>query len=370
MMSAPVPPDDRTTDYNLSINGLRGFLAFGVFLHHAILYRWYLLDGVWRFDASRIVAHLGSTSVTLFFMVTGFLFWSKVLNARAAAKPIDWGRLLLGRVFRLGPLYWTACLICFSIAAWVTGFRLLEPVGIIAREAANWLLFTVPGKNSVNHFSGMGLVIGIAWTLTYEWLFYFSLPLLSDLARRRVTTFSLLAACGAASIFYLTRLESIYLLAFAGGMISAHLARWPAFRRRAVGVPASFAALLLLTLDVAAGQTAYNPASIAALTGFFAIISSGNTLFTILARPFAQFLGTISYGIYLLHLPLFFILFILILGPVSAQLSTIHYCLVILALGACVIGISWLAWIGIESPALKWFRSLRAKPSTTRANAP
>ena len=57
-----------------TIDGLRGFLALGVFTHHS--YIWYLLlHGAGRNSPkSHLHNQLEQTSVSLFFMITSFLY--------------------------------------------------------------------------------------------------------------------------------------------------------------------------------------------------------------------------------------------------------------------------------------------------------
>ena len=61
-----------------TIDGLRGFLALSVFIHHSSVWYNYIVNGVWEIPSSNLFAHLGSTSVSFFFMITSFLFVSKL----------------------------------------------------------------------------------------------------------------------------------------------------------------------------------------------------------------------------------------------------------------------------------------------------
>ena len=98
-----------------TIDGLRGYLALAVFLSHSSIWYFYVHSGRWDVPPSNFYTHLGQSSVALFFMITGFLFWSKLLDGRA--RPIDWSRLYFSRLFRLVPLYLVsvACLIVVSL---------------------------------------------------------------------------------------------------------------------------------------------------------------------------------------------------------------------------------------------------------------
>jgi peptidoglycan/LPS O-acetylase OafA/YrhL len=85
------------------IDGLRGFLAFGVFVHHASIWYYFLQHGSWVVPESRLYTHLGQSTVTVFFMITGFLFYGKVLESKK--NNIDWLRLYVSRCLRILPLF-------------------------------------------------------------------------------------------------------------------------------------------------------------------------------------------------------------------------------------------------------------------------
>lgn len=63
-----------------SLDGLRGFLALAVVFSHGAVYQRYLVDGVWQAPPSPFYAFLGPFGVSLFFMITGFLFWSQIVR--------------------------------------------------------------------------------------------------------------------------------------------------------------------------------------------------------------------------------------------------------------------------------------------------
>lgn len=60
-----------------SIDGLRGYLAFFVFIHHAYVWYFYLHYGAWSRPLSNFYNQLGKGSVAVFFMITGFCFSQK-----------------------------------------------------------------------------------------------------------------------------------------------------------------------------------------------------------------------------------------------------------------------------------------------------
>ena len=108
-------------------------------------------------------------------MITGFLFWSKLLDGRT--RPIDWRRLYVSRVLRLAPLFVVLRRRCSgSMALAPSGFRLRVSAPRAVLETLQWLTFTIAGMPNLNR-APTSLIGGPAWSLPYEWWFYLSLPL-------------------------------------------------------------------------------------------------------------------------------------------------------------------------------------------------
>ena len=117
--------------------------------------------------------HLGQTSVALFFMITAFLFWGRVLSRRGG---LDLMAFLVSRLFRLYPAY----LVMLGLLLAVTyGFVTPEQranAGLWP-QLASWMLFTVFGAPNLNGLPDTGMVVAwVTWSLPYEWLFYLALP--------------------------------------------------------------------------------------------------------------------------------------------------------------------------------------------------
>jgi len=81
-----------------TVDGLRGYLAFFVFLHHTVITYFYIATGEWRVPPSNLFTQLGQASVSLFFMITAFLFYGKVLDNKNGS--IDWLKFFVGRLMR------------------------------------------------------------------------------------------------------------------------------------------------------------------------------------------------------------------------------------------------------------------------------
>jgi peptidoglycan/LPS O-acetylase OafA/YrhL len=281
-----------------ALDGLRGFLALAVVFHHAAVYHRYLLDGVWELPQAHVFRLLGSFGVRSFFMITGFLFWSQLL--RAQGRPA-WIRLYLGRVFRIGPLYMVAAVAVLAIVAVRTGARLHEPPSHLAMHLLRWLSIGILPVSEVNGYPQTGLLLAdVTWSLGWEWLFYFSLPLLALFARvRRLSLgFALAGLALSRLLLHFGPLFARPWMNFAGlfllGMIvgSLHHAGW------LLRLPDWIRSWLLVAAVVAFFGVVDSSFLLAAM---LYLVVSGCTVFGLLSSRPARRLGDISYGIYLLQ---------------------------------------------------------------------
>ena len=316
------PQADQRSD---TLDGLRGFLALSVFASHVIVHHEYLRTGVWKPSPSAFYNSAGLLGICLFFMITGFLFWNKLLTA--GGRP-GWKALYIGRVFRLGPMYLVAVLTMIAIVAYRTGFELRVPPSQAIASALGWLaLGIVPPPPTLNGYADTGTILaGVTWTLFFEWLFYFSLPVSAWFVRRgRHLAFSagLVALClltiAASSwhggfepgikprpILFLAVLAELVLMLGAGmfvaSLLHAGIGTRVQWRRPLWGVVALLC-LAALFATMIAGAPRIGLAQLfllCPLAGtFFFIVCSGNRLFGLLAWPASRRLSNLSYGIYL-----------------------------------------------------------------------
>jgi peptidoglycan/LPS O-acetylase OafA/YrhL len=336
-----------------TIDGLRGYLAFFVFLHHAGVWYFFLQTGKWAIPPSNLFTHFGQASVAFFFMITGFLFFTKLINGKV--RPIDWLHLFVSRFMRLVPLYLLAMALMFSIVLVLSHASLVEPASVILKNASRWLLFTAPGAYDLNGVIGTRrIVAGVTWSLPYEWFFYFSLPLLA-LTVRVLPSLPALAIGIAGSIWLYRWLPDVSLIEpFAGGIAAAVLARNRSIIRFACTRVASVAVLVLISSAVAFFESAYSLAPLVLLSIAFVLISGGCSLFQTLTKPVSRFLGEQAYSLYLLHGILLFITFNFVIGLDSARsMSPVAYWGVILGLTPFLVGICYCTFRFVEAPGMR-----------------
>lgn len=353
-----------------SIDGLRGFLAFFVFLHHVAVWHFYVRTGVWEVPASHLFAHLGQGGVAMFFMITGFLFWGKLLDSRSGS--VDWWRLYVSRVLRLTPLYLFAMAVLVVLGAYVSGFTLHEPVGELAINAMRWLTFTLTGAPDVNGIPNtFTLIAGVTWSLKYEWLFYLMLPILGLLLRVSVPLPYVALGVATLAATAVVRPDPIHLAAFAGGILAAYAARSPSLCAHLRKAWASIVAVACVALVVVVFRNSEIPAALALLTVPFVIIACGNSLGGLLTTAPARMLGEMSYGIYLLHGIVLFVAFRLVIGfDASAELTTGQHWAVAAACVPVVVLVSFAAFKLIEEPAINATSAIAASLRRRFARAP
>ena len=348
-----------------TIDGLRGYLAFFVFLHHSSIWYFYLHSGKWALPPSNLYTHFGQSSVMLFFMITGFLFFSKLINGKTNA--VDFGKLFVSRVLRLVPLYFFALLLLFLIVAILSNGTLNQPYSELAKSIGSWLGFTILDAPSINGIDASMIVAGVTWSLPYEWFFYFSLPLLALTIRVIPPLPYLIFSIASVVCFAFWKPHGSHLLAFIGGIVAAILVRKDAFRAFAEKRIASFLILLLFAITVIAFRSAYKIVPVLLLSAAFALIAGGNSLFRIFLSPISRTFGEMAYSMYLLHGIALFVTFTFVIGYDQAKLfSSMEHWLLIVALAPLLTLFCYFTFRYIEHPAMQctnavvaWMRARR-----------
>ena len=345
---SPVPAPKR---YD-SLDGLRGVLALFVMIHHASIWRGYASTGEWQLPPSRFYSHLGGTSVALFFMVTAFLFGSKLLNARPGA--LDWTRLYVSRALRLIPLYVLLVFVLVFIGLASSNFVLRESPLRFDLNVVHWLAFTVFDMPAINR-SATPIIGGQAWSLPYEWWFYLALPVMAVLARRRDQARGLVlvsaVAAGVAAFWITSRGGWPNAAMFVGGWLAAVAMRNASARRAAARWWSSVIALGVLAYIVRT-PVAFDYRSVMLLSIPFLIIAGGNTLFGVLTSAPLRVLGEMSYSVYLLHGIGLYLAFSLVGPTAAARLTPTEHWLVVFAATPVIVSLCRLTYRTVEAPAM------------------
>lgn len=303
--AADVPPNPHGPRIS-TLDGLRGFLALGVFFHHAAIYHEYLLDGRWQLPPSQFYTLIGQVGVAIFFMITGYLFWSRLIADRG--RP-NWLQLYIGRIFRIGPLYLFAVGAALVIVFARLGLHLNVSALQFLKELVHWLSLGFLSLGDINGYpNAVWLLAGVTWSLRYEWFFYLSLPLLALAAGRSKLHLPFAAGGLAISLVYIAMhrgpagasLISVCVGLFLVGMTCGSLARRSAAVKMTDPLASVIVGMLICAVFIAF-NSAYNVGATLLLGGAFYLIASGCSFFGLLTSRPARRLGDVSYGIYLLQ---------------------------------------------------------------------
>jgi len=340
-----------------SIDGLRGYLALSVFIHHSSIWFYYAQSNQWVAPPSNTYNNVGQAGVILFFMITAFLFTRKIMESDK--KPIDWTYLFSSRLARLSPLYMFAVLIITIITIKHTGQLNLRPI-------TEWLLFTIPGAPDINNFKGTTTIIaGVIWTLPYEWLFYASLPVISLIFLRPTPIFHLTVGLIAFTVISKYLDPSFDLTKpFLAGAVAATLTNTIKTHREKHPRIFDFIAVSCLAAAVTTGPTAYSDIPIMLLFISFIIVASGGTIFNLLKNQSSLLLGEISYSIYLLHGIILFAIF-QTSDSSTAQNNHIHHWATVFAITPIIVIASLITYKTIELPPMKIIKKIFNPPRKT-----
>ena len=312
------------------LDALRGLAALVVFSYHCI----FLLAvcPVWLGwlikTPAGLILYGGHQAVILFFLLSGFVLYLPF--ARTGYK-VSYAAFLVKRICRIY-LPYLGALVFFALA-YLVFFRPVQPAGL--SELYGWRPLTLPAGVALfrDHVLFFGRFHreywnGATWTLVEEMRISLIFPLLALLVVRARPRTSLLLALGCSAavsvairmVHHRTPFEPFHYVSLFvfGAVLAANrqslLAFWHragTFAQRLLTIAAVLGATYALLLMQRFPGVFTEEASdwfIAVSVAIFLVAALAETWFThFLRRPAMVHLGRISYGIYLLHLPVLFV---------------------------------------------------------------
>ncbi len=354
--------ESRVHKNTLPLDGLRGLAASSVLFHHAFIWFYWGKTGTWSEPPSHLYAQMGPAAVTLFFFVSGYLFWDKAIRR---PDRISYSLLLPNRMRRILPAYWAAVFVILISAAVSSQFQIHEQMAVLIKEGGEWILGGFPNLESpdINHVSNLLLTAGVFWTLRMEWMFYASLPLLHwfrkgwRLVLLFVTTaiISKLMSASHSNASH-TQLWALihqyfhmFTVAFAIGMIAAYRPWKERLRIWMISPGAALIAVAFLFVELSLGAPAYTLQRSILLAPLFFTVIAGNGFGGLLSSRPMRALGQISYSVYIFHgVVLFDVLSLWNRRYPIATMRPASYAIFIWMIGMAVVIISTLSYWYIE----------------------
>jgi exopolysaccharide production protein ExoZ len=159
----------------LSMEGMRGLAVLLVFfVHFHALFGSYVDTQSWVYLASRFLGVVGHTGVDLFFVVSGYLIYGVLIR-----RPVGYLKFMRRRVQRIFPAFITVFLVYLGLSIVFSHENKIHGTFF---EATTYILanfFLLPGIFRIVP------IITVAWSLSYEFFFYLTIPLLVWILRMR-----------------------------------------------------------------------------------------------------------------------------------------------------------------------------------------
>ena len=287
-------------DYKF-INGLRGLAAVFVFINHAPFILTSL--GITNSTFSTwgwIYVNLGSFGVQIFFCITGFLFFDKIIKT----PTMQWDNFFEGRVRRVAPLYYFSSLIVVLIACFYSNFEIFDKNTLLT--LASMLTFNfIDGPSKIGEVA-LTPLNSVTWTLVHEWRFYAVLPLIA-LAYKSKYNKLILATAVLLTAIDLSVSAIVCWSYFLTGIIAAVLHKKIQCSKLNAGILSILALGIFIYTCGTKAEQGYGALRFVLTSCFFLCITLGNP--KLLHAQCLNRLSDISYSIYLMHLPILYLTF-------------------------------------------------------------
>jgi peptidoglycan/LPS O-acetylase OafA/YrhL len=378
----------KSTIHFPNLNGLRFIAALLVIIHHIEQIR--SLFGLPNHWGNTSLLRLGDEGVTLFFVLSGFLITYLLLAEREKFGQLAIGKFYLRRVLRIWPLYYFIVLMGLLIMPHIPFFSIPElSAHALDDLPQKVLLFGLIVPNAALVLYGAVPYLSQAWSIGTEEQFYLFWPWVVQWGGKRV-----LAALIITAAFFITLKRVIAAWYHASGpepgpVVSFCYNILYFFRIECMAIGAVLAAILFLRKDTILRWLMARSVQWGVLLLIVSLLLWGrhlplheevySSLFGILIlglaaakRPilwmeyrWINFLGKISYGLYMLHLIAIVIVLRTLAPWFDGQGRAVSWLLTLATVMLLTVAFATLSYYGLEKPFLRLkeaFIRIRSQP--------
>ena len=303
----------------------------------------------------------GNLGVDVFFVLSGFVIAHSVRDGERSWS--YFGRFAFRRSIRLDPPLWAT--ICIELLLIRLSLAIVPELGT---PIPHWPQI-LANLTYTQRFLGLGDIVPVLWSLTFEVQFYVvlvgALVVARQLPRNSRAGAPLFVAAYLYSLFiWLGAVPSPVRGLFIDRwfQFALGIAAWAFFAQRIT--KAQFSALVVCTVCaiVVLRPAEYRFLSTAAAlmtSAALALVGANGRMGTILNSTIPQFLGTISYSLYLLHLSVGWRFITLMKRLIGPELGAVAGTAVLA--GAVILSVlaAWMMHALVESPSMRLARRIR-----------
>lgn len=308
--------------YFPNLNGLRFIAAFLVIVSHIELIKLFIgIDNYWEtVPFIGIIGHLG---VVLFFVLSGFLITYLLLSEEQLSKKISIRKFYMRRILRIWPLYFLIIILAFFILPDIDLFAVpgLDKEVVHSNLSLKLILYVLFLPNLVRSLFGICSFASHTWSIGVEEQFYLVWPVILRYAKkyRALWMFVIIILYLSGKFFLYTSWDAFipyqnevatfwYFSPFScmavGGVYAVLLFQKSKFLKYVLRSDLFYFSICTVTLLIIKGV--YIPYIHEELYSIlFGIIilnfSSNNKIKISLENNVLNYLGKISYGLYIYH---------------------------------------------------------------------
>src|SRR5207245_8763379 len=129
--------------------------------------------GIWH-RISEFLGTIGNSGVDLFFVMSGYLFYAALIR-----REVGYFKFTSRRIGRIYPAFLAVFILYLALSAIFPPQNKIHGGAFLAGRYILANLLLLPGILNIRP------IISVAWSLSYEFFFYLTLPLVISLARMR-----------------------------------------------------------------------------------------------------------------------------------------------------------------------------------------